>query len=288
VLPVAESSKPCPNRVTAVGARFVLALVLVLGLFGSGAAYGKKKKPKALPPPPGDLPGHVNYLARQLYGVPLDESGPITSQIQSLVFGHLNEWLANRLPTDEGGLPFEVRVRREMDVAFSQLHYPLVGSPVVFAQPWKDRTLIGAGYTLGWTDYNRVNAVALYLAQAGKTRPVALTNFVPHTDLHYAFPVAPVYDSFWFIVYGNRLGKSHLRLSAILYSFDGQSLKSLWERDDVFDGKIDVRGNRAVIRYLKEDEFIQALEKHQNLTYYEAVYNVTPKGLELETDRVVP
>jgi len=45
-------------------------------------AQGEKQAP---PPPPEDLPGHVNYLAQQLYGVMLEDATPITDQIQKLV-----------------------------------------------------------------------------------------------------------------------------------------------------------------------------------------------------------
>lgn len=264
----------------------VVALVTIMA-FGLGAAHGKKK-PRRLPRPPADLPGHVNYLARQLYGVPLDESEPITSQIQKLVVDHLDEWLANRRPGDApGSVPTDVQVRRELENVFAQLDYPLFGQPAVFAQSWRGSVLIGAGYTLGWTDYDRVNVLALYETREGKTHRVALTHFVPRTDLHYELLPAPAAGNFWFMVYGTRLGKSHPRLTAMLYSFDGQSLKSLWETDDAYDGKISVGRDRVVIRYLKEEEFIRATEGHRAPPRHEAVYKVTPQGLELETDHEV-
>src|SRR5208283_848628 len=97
-----------------------------LSFLVSVAAEGKKKTP---PPPPADLPGHVNYLAQQLYGVMLDDSAPITDEIQKLVLDHLQEWMADRSPSD-------VEVRRQLEMAFSGLHYPLVGEPAAFAQPW--------------------------------------------------------------------------------------------------------------------------------------------------------
>ncbi len=265
----------------------MLGVLMAIMALGADVAQGQKK-PKTLPRPPADLPGHVNYLARQLYGVPLDESEPITSQIQKLVLDPLDEWLANRTATDApSAVPIEVQVRRELESVFAQLHYPLFGQPAVFARASKGSVLIGAGYTLGWTDYDRVNVLALYESRAGKAHRVALTNFVPRTDLHYEFLPAPAADSFWFMVYGTRLGKSHPRLSAILYSFDGHSLKSLWETHDVYDGKISVGRDRVVIRYLKEEEFIHATEEHHAPPRHEAVYKVASKGLELETDHEV-
>src|ERR1700758_5395742 len=66
-------------------------LLLVLALT-AGAAGAQQKKSKSLPPPPTDLAGHVNYLAKQLIGVPLDESDLLTSKIQTLVIDHIDTW----------------------------------------------------------------------------------------------------------------------------------------------------------------------------------------------------
>ena len=117
---------------------------LLIFVFGAGMAQGKKKAP----PPPPTFPAQINDLAKQLPGVMLEDAGPITSQIQKLVVDHMSEWMANRTPTD-------VEVRRELENVFSLLHYPLEGLPAAFAQPWKGQIVIGAGYTLGWTDFDR-------------------------------------------------------------------------------------------------------------------------------------
>jgi len=160
-----------------------LLLVLAITL-GAGVAWGQEKKSKALPPPPPDLPGHVNYLAKQLIGVPLDESDPLTSRIQKLVLDHLDEWMASRTPS-------VVEPRRELERVFALLRNPLSADANSFSQPWKSETLIGVGYTLRWTDYNRVNVLALYENRDAKSRRVALSNFVPHTDQHYEILPSP-------------------------------------------------------------------------------------------------
>ena len=261
------------------GARIVLALLVLVGMVG--VAQGKKKKPKTPPPPPADLPGHVDYLARRLHGLHLDEAGPTAAEIQKLVLDHLQEWMANRTSTG-------VEVRRELESAFSKLHYPLFGQPAVFEQPWKGGVLIGAGYTLGWTDYDRINVVALFESREGTSRLSAVTNFVPRTDLHYEFAPAAGADDFRFFIYGFRLGKSQLRLSAVLYSFDGQSLKPLWETRDVYDGKMEVGPGKVVIRYLREDEYIREVAHDRKPPRHEAIYTITPDGLELQTDHEIP
>jgi len=257
-----------------------LLLVLAITL-GAGVAWGQEKKSKALPPPPPDLPGHVNYLAKQLIGVPLDESDPLTSRIQKLVLDHLDEWMASRTPS-------VVEPRRELERVFALLRNPLSADANSFSQPWKSETLIGVGYTLRWTDYNRVNVLALYENRDAKSRRVALSNFVPHTDQHYEILPSPESGDFRFLVYGFRTGKSQLRLSANLYDFDGQNLKTVWETRDVYDGKIDVDKDRVVIRYLKEDEYIRETAQRRKPPRYEATYKETSQGLELVADRQIP
>jgi hypothetical protein len=258
-------------------------LVLVM-LVGAGVAQAKKK-PRTPTGPPADLPGHVNYLARQLLGVPLDESDPITGQIQGLVVDHFQEWLANQALKGEVR---DVPVRREVESIFTQLHYPLYAWPAVFARPWKGLTLVAVGYTLGWSDYDRVNVIALFELQKGQPHLAALAHFSPHNDLHYEFMAGPPSGDFWFVAYGTRLGKSQRRLTAVLYAFDGQNLKSLWEIHDAYDGRIDVGRNWVTLRYLREDEYIRATTERHTPPRYEAVYMATPQGLELQSQREIP
>lgn len=265
-----------------------MALLVVVGLTGPASAWARKKKPRKQAPP-ADLPGHIEYLARQLYGLHLDESETLAGQIQKLVTDHMQEWLAQHPPSDKPtGVPYHVEARRELENVFSKLHYPLYGWPATFAVNRKDHFLIGVGYTLGWSKYDRVNVLALFERREGKIRLAAVSHFVPRTDLHYEFLDSPDSDDFWFLAYGTRLGKSHPRLSAILYSFDGQTLKPLWETEDVYDGKMDVEKDRVVIRYMKENEFIEAATYGRTPPHHEAIYKITPKGLELVTDHEVP
>jgi hypothetical protein len=261
--------------------RYKIAATLfavALSLFVGAASEAQKKTP---PPPPADLPGHVNYLAQQLPGVMLEDATPIIGEIQKLVLADLQQWMADRTPSD-------VEVRRELEMAFSELHYPLFGQAAAFAQSWKGQLVIGAGYTLGWTDYDRTNVVAIFSNQLGHSHLGAVTTFVPHTDLHYAFPQEPEADTFRFFIYGSRLGKSQPRLTAILYSFDGQNLKNLWEIDDVYDGKIDFEKARVVIRYLKEDEYVREQAERRKPPRHETIYTITPTGLEVQSEQEIP
>jgi hypothetical protein len=256
----------------------LLVLWLVAGLLVAGVAEAEKKP--ALPPS-STLPGQINSLAKQLPGVMLEDAGPITGEIQKLVVDHMTAWMANRTPTD-------VEVRRELENAFSLLHYPLFGQPAVFASSWKGGTVIGAGYTLGWNDYDRENVLMIFASRDGKSRMAALTNLVPRTDLHYEILPAQGWDDLRFLTYGFQLGKSQPRLTAILYSFDGQNLKSLWETHDVYDGKMDVQKDKVVIRYLKEDEYIREVTAKRKPPRHEAVYLITPTGLQLQDEHEIP
>jgi hypothetical protein len=258
--------------------RVFVALMLALAI-GSGLAQGRKKK--SPPGPPSDLPGRIGWLAWQLRGLHLDESAAVTEEIQKLVVGDLEQWMADRTPSD-------VDVRRELERVFAKLRFPTYALPSCFAQPWKGGLLIGAGYSLGWTNYERSNVLALFDNRDGKSRLVLISHFVPGTDLHYEFLSAPGAADMRFIIYGTRLGKSHPRLSAILYSFDGQSLKSLWETHDLYDGKMQVTQDKVIIRYLKEDEFISASVRGENPPRHEVIYKITPQGLTLQTDHQIP
>jgi len=252
-------------------------IAVALGLTTCALCGAKEKTP----PPPADLPGHVNYLAQQLPGVMLEDATPITEQIQKLVLARLQDWMQDREPSD-------VEVRREVDMAFSELHYPLFGQGAAFAHSWKEQLLIGAGYTLGWTDYDRVNVVAIFSSQGGHSHLVTVTSFVPHTDLHYAFLEEPEGDALRFFIYGFRLGKSQPRLTAILYAFDGQSLKPLWEAEDLYDGKIAVEKDKVVIRYLNEEEYARATSHGRMPPRHQTTYTLTPKGMEVQSEREIP
>jgi hypothetical protein len=250
----------------------------LLAVLAVSAAQGRNKKESG---PPADLPGRVSSLAMQLYGQDLEDSVEITDEIQNLVVAHLEAWIANRSPN-------VVQVQREIESVFSKLRYPAYAEAAVFASPWKGEELIGAGYTLGWSDIWRTNVVVLFSNRNGHTQKVAFTPFVPRTDLHYLLLPPSASGDFRFIIYGSRLGKSHPRLTAALYSFDGKSLRSSWDTTDLFDGTLSAQGNEIVIRYLKEDEFISQTAEGHLPPRYQITYTVTPQGLELSGERVIP
>ena len=256
---------------------FLWALLFIIGALALGPVAAKKP-PKPLPL---DLPGRVDVLAWQLRGLHLDESGPISQEIQNLVLDHLKPWLAEQTRTG-------VEVRRELENVFFKLRYPVTCKPAAFTEPWKGGYLIAAGYSLGWTDIDRVNTVALFENREGKTRLAAVTNFIPRVDVRYEFVQAPGTEDFRFFVYGFKLGKSHPRLAAVLYSYDGQTLKSLWQIDEVYDGKMTVKDGQVIIRFLKEDEYIREVAQRHKPPRYESIYQITPQGLELQRQHDIP
>ncbi|HLI29748.1 MAG TPA: hypothetical protein VKV79_01455 [Terriglobia bacterium] len=253
------------------------------------AASAVGKSPRKSAPQPQGLPDQINQLAKQLEGVRLYDAGAIPGQIQALVLRSLTAWIAkNAASTAPSRYPLDVRVRMQLERDFSELHYPVFGHPAVFVRPWKNGEVIGAGYTLGWSDFARVNVLALFLVRAGKPRLAAVTHFVPRTDLHYAFFSPPPSGDFRFLVYGNRLGKSQPRLTAAFYSFDGKSLKKMWQRQDLYAGRLETAPQSVTLTYLIEDEYIQAVQQGQLPPRHEAIYQVTPQGLTLETERQIP
>jgi hypothetical protein len=264
--------------------RVLISLVAVVAILTPGAAMAaRKKKAKLVAPPVSDLPNYVSYLAWQLRGKHLDESGEITGQIQKAVLDHMQAWLAADPSRVES-----VTARRELERIFYNLRYPTEARPACFDQSWKGATLVGVGYTLFWTNYNRVNVLALFEKREGKVRLAAVTDFIPMVDLAYEFHPPAGSEDFWFFARGTRPGKSQQRLSTILYAFDGQTLKPLWEKRDIYDGRMDIGESKVVIRYLKEEEYMREQAHKRKPPRHEATYLITPRGLELESDREIP
>lgn len=243
--------------------------------FGMGTAVAGQKKAT-----PG-LPDHIASLGKKLYGLDIEDAKPITDEIQKLVVGHLNTWIANRTPD-------LVETRRELEQAFSKLEYPAEGTPSIFIAPWKDANLIGAGYTLGWSNIWRINVLVIYENQNGHTREIATTSFVPRTDMHYAVMAPSAAGDFRFLAYGRRLGMSHPRLSAVLYTFDGKTLESQWKVESLFDGKLNAHNKTVVISYVDRDEYIRETQLGRLPARHQKTYSLTPQGLQLESAQDIP
>jgi len=260
-------------------------------LLCAGVAPSASNKPRK-DLPPDDLPTQVSKVARQLWGVPLDESESLTSQVEKLVLDHMTLWINAHPPGADreekaGSVAYSAEVRHEVESTFENLRHPIYATASTFSRSLGDKPVVGIGYTLGWSDFDRANVLALYESINGSYQPVTVTHFVPRTDLNYRFlqPPAGNSDKLWFLAYGTRLGKSNPRLSAILYSFDGKTLQPLWRTTDVYGGKLSFQANRVVINYLKEDELTQAIVNHTPAIHHEAAYQITPNGLEVEYDR---
>lgn len=273
-------------------ARSAALLVALLATFGAAAAQIAPEKRIKLPPPPADLPGHVNYLAKQLYGVALDDSGPLTSQIEKLVLDHMGPWLSAHPPgpgstPEAAAVPYDVRVRRELERIFSQLHYPFDARCAAFEKPLGAGELVGLGYSLGWDQFNRSSVVALFQINGGSAQQAGVSHFAPYVDLQFQLlnPPPSASHQIWSLAYGTRLGKSHPRLSATLYACDGKTLQSLWQQTDIYDGRIRFEGDHVIVNYLNEDEFTEAVAAHTPAIRHEASYHVGPKGFEVDYQR---
>jgi len=266
------------------GGRILAAWFVLVTMIGPGVAEAaKKKKPKPVAPPVSDLPNYVAFQAWQLRGKHLDESGEIAAAIEKAVLDHMQEWFAADPSRAES-----VTARRELERIFFNLKYPTAATPSCFDQAWKGSTLVGVGYTLSWTNYNRSNVLALFEKSAGKVRLAAVTHFMPMVDLGYEFHPPVGSDDFWFFAVGTRPGKSQQRLSAVLYAYNGRELAPLWETRDAYDGRLQVGEKKVVLRYLREDEYVREQSHGRKPPRHEATYLITPNGLELESDREIP
>ncbi|HXH50652.1 MAG TPA: hypothetical protein VNM47_15025 [Terriglobia bacterium] len=252
----------------------LLAAAIALGM---GTAEARKKKPN----PGAGLPDQISSLGKKLYGLDIEDAKPITDEIQKLVVGHLNTWIADRSPNI-------VDVRHELEQTFSKLEYPAVGTPSIFIAPWKSMKLIGAGYTLGWSNIWRINVLVIYENENGHTREITTTSFVPRTDMHYTIMEPTPEGNFRFLAYGWRLGMSHARMSAVLYAFDGKALEPQWKVENLFDGKLTASNNTVIVSSVDEDEYIRQTQQGQLPSRHEKTYKLTPQGLQLEGARDAP
>lgn len=259
--------------------RTEIVAVLLMAIIALGAASAQARK-KAKPHPATGLPDHVSRLASRLLGQDLEDSQSLTQQIQKLVVAHLEHWVANRSPND-------VQVRREIERVFSKLRYPATAQAAVFEAQWKGENLIAAGYSLGWSNIWRRNVVVLFATRNGHTQKVALTTFVPRTDLHYVLLPPSAAGDFRFIIYGSRLGMSQPRLTAALYSFDGKTLRSSWEIKDLYDGQLSVQGKTLFVRYLDRSEYIRQTAEGHYPPRHVRTYTITPQGLMLAGEHEV-
>ncbi len=257
--------------------RILLTLLAAAFTFGMGTAQARKKEPA---PKPG-LPDHIAALGKRLYGLDIEDAKPVTDEIQKLVVGHMDTWIANRTPDI-------VEVRHELEQVFSKLQYPAEGTPAIFVAPWKGVQLIGAGYTLGWSDIWRINVLVIYENQNGHTRQVATSSFVPRTDIHYSILAPSGTGDFRFLAYGWRLGMSHPRMSAVLYTFDGKTLEAPWKIENLFDGRLSAYNKTVVISYVDRDEYVRQTQLGHLPARHQKTYQVTPQGLQLESAHDVP
>lgn len=257
----------------------MLACMLITAIaFGIGTAQARRKKAKAQPE---TLPEKISALGTKLYGLDIDDAKPLTDEIQKLVVGHMNTWIANRSPDI-------IQVRQEIDRLFAKLQYPAEGSASAFKAQWKDAQLIGAGYTLSWSNIWRVNVLVIYENQNGRSREVALSHFVPRTDLHFAILSPSSTGAFRFLAYGRRLGMSHPRLTAILYTFDGEKLHPGWKTENLFDGNLNISNNMLVISYVDEDQYINQTQQGHLPPRHQKTYKITPQGVQFVSEHDIP
>ncbi len=83
-------------------------------------------------------------------------------------------------------------------------------------------------------------------------------------------------------------GKARGGSPAILYSFNGKELKPLWQREDIYDGEMSVEKDKVTIKFLKEDEYIAAVERNRQSSRHLATYQLTPSGLRFLEEHEIP
>ena len=262
---------------------FFLSLSVILGFsLESGAAQGHNvSRPNS-----DSTASFIRAWVGALDRTDMTDALPMNYHIQELVIRYVEDYVTRK--GDFQSIS-SVDLRRDLEISvFGELKWPFQAMVRTFKHPWKDGYLIGVGYSLRWTDQNRFNAIGLFFIQRGKITRLGLTNFVPGANLSFEIFPPSNQDEFLFLVSGVRKGKSHPRLSLVLYSLKEGELKSLWKRVDIYDGKFQVENAGLRITYLKEEEFIHETRYGRLPSRYEALYSRKGSEYSLEYDKTVP
>ena len=205
--------------------------------------------------------------------------------IQDLVLKHLEHYVSEQLASSSVS-PAELRREMENRV-FGDVKWPVNAVVKTFLRPWKKDALLGAGYSLGWTEQNRYNVVALYLIQNGKIRQIKILNFEPGADLNFKWLATSDPNEMWLLLHGLRKGKSHPRLALQLFVFDGNDLRAVWKKRDIYDGKFQVEEGKIVVTHYNEEEFAREIRYKRLPPRYRTVYRRIESGMELEEENVI-
>ncbi len=260
--------------------------VLVLGLLVAPAGVEAKKKPRAKSAAELARPTshYITTWSQTLVKYDLEDSRKMNLHIRELVFRHVEQYI-NR---QEAASVSPVEVRREVERLFDGVRWPVNVIVKTFLKPWKQERLLGVGYSLGWSEQNRYNALAIYSLEEGKMREVSVLEFVPGPDLQpFGFVPTQNPDEWLLLVHGFRKGKSHPRLSAALFAFDGKQFRSVWEKRHVYDGKIKVENGNLVISFYQEEELIREALYRRLPPRYRAVYRRQDSTYVLDTETII-
>jgi hypothetical protein len=75
----------------------------------------------------------------------------------------------------------------------------------------------------------------------------------------------------WYVAWGQRYGDNGARLKACLYGFNGNGVRTIWERDGLTGGQINVSPTSVTLDYYKE---------YHSLEMIHEVLHITPNGLQ--------
>ena len=260
--------------------------VLMLGLLAAPAGVDAKKKSKSKSAADLARPTshYITTWSKTLVKYDIEDSRKMNLHIRRLVFGHVEQYLNGQ----EAGSVSQVEVRRQVERLFDGVKWPLNVIVKTFLKSWKQERLLGVGYSLGWTEQNRYNAVAIYSLGGGKIREVSVLEFVPGPDLRpFDFVPTENPDEWLLLVHGFRKGKSHPVLSAALFAFEGGQFQPIWEKLHVYDGKLKVEDGNLVISFYQEEELIREAHQRRLPPRYRAVYRRQDSTYVLDTETII-
>jgi hypothetical protein len=192
------------------------------------------------------LRGMVTERIESLLSTPNPIGTTIADSIRHLQSTSLETWGASEFTNTPFAEVFVLNRRQNLAVAYTILRG---GVAIPDSEPYLDfYTENGGKWELKGTAATDLQSSSLFVRRLA----------------------GPFPEQSWYLVWGNRLGESGSRLNMRLYGFDGNSVRTIWQRDDLEGGTVEVTDNSVTLEYFKK--------YHDAESVHEVLY-VMPDGL---------
>jgi hypothetical protein len=263
----------------------LLAFWLSIGSAGLLTAQGEK--PSALSSPPDPQREVYARLSRQIFISPDDDPESVRTphldqkdQVEAVV-GKLRGMITERIesllsaPNPTGTAIADSIHRLQSASLLTWGTYDLTNTPFADVFVSNGRRNLAVAYTIlrgsaGIPDSQPY--LDFYAQTDGKweLKGTAATDLTAST-LFVRRLAAPLPGESWYLVWGKRLGDTGARLNIRLYGFDGKSVRTIWQRDDLSGGWAQVTDNSVTLEYFKQYHDAESVRE---------ILHDTPDGLK--------